>query len=692
MIEEKKAFPEQLLEDELRELELIKPDVSETESTYKDLYTNIFTETVYQSYNKLQNFARELNTRIYYPEVIMIGSENSGKSELLNELVGHVVVGDYKLKRPLFFAFINNLNYDEPKITIKRDTFLKEYNHDSVVSITEIEEQLGKRNNKESDVAVMITYEHKNTLNLTYIDTPSMNDSKESHESLLKLIKPASRHIILVQSATDYENQNVIKLVKEADSDLTRTTIVFNGLYKQIRQFNSTQEINRYFSSTSGYETKVFHTSYIRPQLARECNGTDPYRKKIWQTQKRDLEILEQLQFDRTYENSIGLHPLRKFIIKTSWKRFQDDIPVILDNLRDQMQHAKSSSDDLENKLKSISSSNLRSLANTFVLEFLQIIDSLISGNSEGNPTVNGQSLLEEEYGNGYGKWKNSEEKEVDINPTKVSYFDCRLYGGQQFKRLLSVFKEVVVNTEMREISIDEVATAAGVNKINNLPNYTWAACELASQETKQTLTPLLKQLNKRSVYVAKRLPLIAKRILEGRKKSKWNTQPQLIREEIEQYPYFIYYIIELFEMFVEKQAQECTQKCLDEFLDTRTIYWNVSENENQKQQLPSENTEDKSPVISLSRNVFTKLRDTISNNSQLKWFNFFLVPLQTTLWSQIQESVNVLSEEDLQQKFEVNATKKRLEKRISFLKEEISRLEIQEKQLLESSTFFSYN
>jgi len=320
----------------------------------------------------------------------------------------------------------------------------------------------------------------------------------------------------------------------------------------------------------------------------------------------------------------------------------------------------------------------------------LQIVDSIISGSSEGNPTVNGQNSMEEDNGHGFGKWKNAEEHEVDVNPAKVPYFDSRLYGGQQFKRLLSVFKEVVSNTEIREISLDEVATAAGVNKINNVPNYTWAACELASQESKQALLPLLKQLNKRCVYIMKRLPVIAKRVLDGRRKSKWNAQPQLVLEDIEQYPYFVYHIIELFEQFVEQQASQCQQKCMDEFLDTRTIYWHLSENDQQKLSFPSE-SDDKSSVINLARSIFTKIRDTISYNIKLKWYNFFLVPLQTLLWNQIQESVNVLSEQDLQQKFEVNATKKRLEKKINTLKENISSLEIQEQQLLKSSTLYSH-
>ena len=130
--------------------------------------------------------------------------------------------------------------------------------------------------------------------------------------------------------------------------------------------------------------------------------------------------MLEQLQFDRSFEGSIGLHPLRKYIIKNAWKSFQEDIPVILDNLREQIGGAKRNTEDLSKKLLAISSANLRSLSNTFVLEFLQVVDSIITGSSEGNPTVNGQNSMEEDNGHGFGKWKNAEEHEVDVNPAKV--------------------------------------------------------------------------------------------------------------------------------------------------------------------------------------------------------------------------------------------------------------------------------
>lgn len=69
----------------------------------------------------------------------------------------------------------------------------------------------------------------------------------------------------------------------------------------------------------------------------------------------------------------------------------------------------------------------------------------------------------------------------------KIPYWDNKLYGGQQFERLLAEFKAVAGRTIIPEVcslytsikyaqvTMDDVATAAGISKLNNVPNYAWA-------------------------------------------------------------------------------------------------------------------------------------------------------------------------------------------------------------------------
>jgi len=51
-------------------------------------------------------------------------------------------------KRPMFFNIINNPKCDRPRITIKRDPLFKgpEFDHDVIVALSDLPEELQKRN------------------------------------------------------------------------------------------------------------------------------------------------------------------------------------------------------------------------------------------------------------------------------------------------------------------------------------------------------------------------------------------------------------------------------------------------------------------------------------------------------------------------------------------------------------------
>jgi hypothetical protein len=130
---------------------------------------------------------------------------------------------------------------------------------------------------------------------------------------------------------------------------------------------------------------------------------------------------------------------------------------------------------------------------------------------------------------------------------------------------------------------MDDVATAAGINKLNNIPNYAWAASDLAQQKSQDAFVPLIKQLTNRAVYIMKRLSEIADKILESRKK-KWvedlnrsNHSTVSNVEDIDHYFYFTHHIKDLYFRFVDNTARTCEEKAMDEFYSTRTIYWDLT-------------------------------------------------------------------------------------------------------------------
>jgi len=130
----------------------------------------------------------------------------------------------------------------------------------------------------------------------------------------------------------------------------------------------------------------------------------------------------------------------------------------------------------------------------------------------------------------------------------------------------------------------------------------------------------------------------------------------------------------------------------MDEFYSTRTIYWELT-SEYADRNLPLErNDQDdtKTAVVKLATDIFNQLRDRITQNVLLKFYNFFLVPMQSDLWTEIQAKVNCLSDSALEQIFEVSATKEKLKHSIQLHEDELKRAAEQDKMFMEYSSTFS--
>lgn len=123
-----------------------------------------------------------------------------------------------------------------------------------------------------------------------------------------------------------------------------------------------------------------------------------------------------------------------------------------------------------------------------------------------------------------------------------------------------------------------------------------------------------------------KRLTDIAEKILESRKK-KWTAGGST--DDIDRYPYFTYHVKDLYFKFVDNTAKVCKEKCMDEFYSTRTILWDFTEFADKNMPVERNDGEDtKNAVVNLSTELFNSLRDRITKNVLLKFYNFFLVPM----------------------------------------------------------------
>jgi hypothetical protein len=488
------------------------------------------------------------------------------------------------------------------------------------------------------------------------------------------LMHPPHRIIVSVEEACDWGKSHMLDIVKNVDPKLDRSVFIYTKLQRHLKNFTETQPLNQFFSSTcQGNGEKAFFVD-----LLDETEPTFNLAKHTELT-KATFELLEQLKFDRRYETFIGIHALRKHLWDATWKIYQDNIPTVQNRLRALKSGSEQQLSQLQARLTGMDIFRLRSAASNFVMNFLQSIEKLIVGTLDGNPAQNGQTLPEEKMF--AGEWYNINGEVIDSTSWDIPYHDTKIYGGQQYERLLAEFRAVAEHIEMTDIPLDDIATSAGPQKLNNVSALAWSASDLARRQSMRSFLPLIDQLVKRSIMIMQRLPDIALKMMANAK-AKSRTGPssgparsgallsrtgsafgQSQQAEfdigVDEFPFFTHHVKDLYETFINTVAEECRDKCMDEFYCTRLIYW-----ENTKVTPPSSKKDAgdvKDAVQGLASKIFDSIKERITRNILLKCHNFFLAPMQSPLWGEIQSKVSVLSNPMLEELFEATQTTQRL-------------------------------
>ena len=127
----------------------------------------------------------------------------------------------------------------------------------------------------------------------------------------------------------------------------------------------------------------------------------------------------------------------------------------------------------------------------------------------------------------------------------------------------------------------------------------------------------------------------------------------------------------------------------MDEFYCTRIIYWEFTKFATDG--LPASEKDTRKMVDALAKKLFNDIRQRLTKNVLLKCYNFFLVPLQTELWGETQGKVTALSDEEIEELFEVQATKQKYHQQEERFKAELKTLREQEALFLEASINFSH-
>jgi hypothetical protein len=435
--------------------------------------------------------------------------------------------------RPVHLNLINNQDCPEPRVTIKRDGFMEEFNRETVVSdLSKLSDAVAERT-VDTEIPIYLNVEWRYTWNITIIDTPGLLDPEDVQDdpvdrellslNTLELMRKPERIIIAVED-TDVEGGfKMADFVRQVDPALDRTIFVMTKLDKALEvvvQAGGSVALNDYFGRSPRQQTS-FWCSFPWGRARSKYNTRDLLLEKTVQMTDADMRALEELQYDRRFLNQFGVRSVRSFLVQLIWRRYQESIPQVLKALQQNKQAAHSELSRVSNMIANLEPYKLRAAASNYVMQFLQTVEKVISGTLSGNPGLNGLTMAQEHSDEQAGPWIDASHQVISFDPDDlgISNAEARLYGGQQFARLLAEFRAVSHTLSVGSFSVSEIATAAGPSKINNTSNMAWAASDLAQKRCQRALMPLVDQLYRRAVFVLGRLADIVEDMIEKQAK-----------------------------------------------------------------------------------------------------------------------------------------------------------------------------
>jgi len=96
----------------------------------------------------------------------------------------------------------------------------------------------------------------------------------------------------------------------------------------------------------------------------------------------------------------------------------------------------------VQGQLEELQLIRLRGISTNYIMELLSAVSLLILGTAEGQPELYGETSQEERKG--IREWMDCKKNVIKVKKGwSLPFHDIKLYGGQQFERLLGEFKMV---------------------------------------------------------------------------------------------------------------------------------------------------------------------------------------------------------------------------------------------------------
>lgn len=550
---------------------------------------------LYEAYNELHSLAQEFETPFESPAVLVVGHQTDGKSALVEALMGfqfNHVGGGTKTRRPITLHMKYNPLCHIPLCRLllsdSDPTLSQEMSLQQIQAYIEAENLRLERDPCQfSTKEIIIKVEYKNCPNLTIIDTPGLiapapgrkNRALQSQgRAVESLVRAKMQHkeliILCLEDCSDWSNATTRRVVMQIDPELSRTVIVSTKLDTKIPQFARSSDVEVFLSppacTLDGFllGDSPFFTSVPSGRVGSGHDSVyrtnDEFKQAISLREVEDVKSLEE-KLGRTLSkremSRIGVSKLRSFLEELLWKRYMDNVPMIIPLLEKEYHSTTRKLNEINRELSTLDEVKLKEKGRAFHDLFLTKLSLLLKGTVVAPPDKFGETLQDERINGGAFVASDG----VQFPHKLIPNAGMRLYGGAQYHRAMAEFCFVVGGIKCPPITREEIVNACGVEDIHDGTNYSRTACVIAVAKARDTFEPFLHQLGGRLLHILKRLLPISVYLL------------QKDGEYLSGHEVFLRRVATAFNNFAETTERACRDKCMEDLISTtRYVTWSL--------------------------------------------------------------------------------------------------------------------
>lgn len=336
--------------------------------------------------SNFNSISKQLGLNISFPSIVLVGSQSSGKSTLVNRLIGMKVIptgGKMVTRTPINIHLINEQKderlelgiYEKGTWRISKTLHFNMINFDKDMNneITYLTDYLAGKNKNISTHEIHLKIYKKDVPNLNFIDLPGLtaiacrdkgqpeNIKEQITDLITKYINENNIIMCVMPAREDLETDMALELVKKYDKDGMRSI----GVLTKVDLMNESSDLTCYLNNTMSADLKLKYGYY----LLKNNSLVKPEKEE-------ETNFFKNKGIYMEYNSFLGIDNLIDKMNKIQMECIYTKLPEITSFIKEKMQFYQGKLDEIgELPNEKTKSKKFTEIINTIVTKFRKEIN-----------------------------------------------------------------------------------------------------------------------------------------------------------------------------------------------------------------------------------------------------------------------------------------------------------------------------